>query len=69
MKLNSTKAHSYYVVKARFKEHQFRPMYDIQGVRFNMGISSIGLKSSIFHQKWHDMAHFEENTPPFDTLS
>ena len=41
----------------------------LQGVRFNVGISSIRLKSTIFLQNWHDMAHFDENTPPFEILS
>ena len=42
---------------------------NVQGVRFNVGISSTRLKLTIVPQNWHYMAHFEENTPPFDILS
>ena len=41
----------------------------LQGVRFNVGISSTRLKSTILPQNWYYLAHFEENTPPFVILS
>ena len=41
----------------------------LQGVRFNVGISTIRLKSTIFPQNWRNMAHLTENTPPFEILT
>ena len=41
----------------------------LQGVRFNVGISTIGLSSTMLHQNWHDIAHYEVNIPPFEFLS
>ena len=49
-----------------------KPVKDLkllQGVRFNVGISSTGLKSTFLSQNWHDIAYFEGNTPPFVILS
>ena len=41
----------------------------LQGVRFNVGISTIRLESTIFPQNWRNMAHLTENTPPFEILT
>ena len=41
----------------------------LQGVRFNVGISSTWLKSTILLENLHGMAHFLENMPPFVILS
>jgi len=41
----------------------------IQGVRLNVVFSSIRLKSTILSQNWQDMAHLDENIPPFVILS
>ena len=54
--------------KPNLKNHQTQN-FIIPGVRFNVVFCSIGLKSAIFTQNWHNMAHFEENTPPFVILS